>query len=178
MSDSLRPHRLGPTRLLCPWDFPGNSTGVDCHFLLQGIFPSQGLNPGLLHCRQTLYHLSHQRSPLEDGSNCSAKILFIKEPKKLVSDKCHSQEELVLSWLNTFHVSNILLSSTQGTTSTKPQLTCSLPHKLLQALQRLPKLVPVPLIPEPLKPQCAHESSGGLVKMQLLIQEVCWGLNL
>ena len=46
-----------------PWDFPGNSTGVDCHFLLQGIFPTQGLNPGLLHCRQTLYHLSHQGSP-------------------------------------------------------------------------------------------------------------------
>ena len=35
-------------------------TGVGCHFLLQGIFLTQGLNPGLLHCRQTLYHLSHQ----------------------------------------------------------------------------------------------------------------------
>jgi len=58
MSDSLRPHGLYPTRLLCPWDFPGNSTGVDCHFLLQGIFPNQGLNPGLPHCRQTLYRLS------------------------------------------------------------------------------------------------------------------------
>ena len=34
-----------PTSLLCPWDFPGNSTGVDCHFLLQQIFPTQGLNP-------------------------------------------------------------------------------------------------------------------------------------
>ena len=33
-----------------------------CHFLLQGIFPTQGLNPGLLHCRQTLYLLSHQGS--------------------------------------------------------------------------------------------------------------------
>ena len=43
-----------------PWDFPGKSTGVGCHFLLQGIFPTQGSNPGLLHCRQTLYHLSHQ----------------------------------------------------------------------------------------------------------------------
>ena len=49
-----------PTRLLCPWDFPGKNTGVGCHFLLQEIFPTQGLNPGLLHCRQTLYHLSHQ----------------------------------------------------------------------------------------------------------------------
>ena len=59
MSDSLRPHRLQPARLLCPWDFLGNSTGVDCHCLLQGIFPTQGSNPGLLHCRQRVYHLSH-----------------------------------------------------------------------------------------------------------------------
>ena len=35
--DSLRPHGLQPTRLLCPWDFPGKDTGVDCHFLLQGM---------------------------------------------------------------------------------------------------------------------------------------------
>ena len=33
---------------LCPWDFPGKNIGVGCHFLLQGIFPSQGLNPHLL----------------------------------------------------------------------------------------------------------------------------------
>ena len=49
-------------RLLCPWDFPGKNTGVSCHFLFQGIFPTQGLNLGLPHCRQTLYHLSHQGS--------------------------------------------------------------------------------------------------------------------
>ena len=48
--------------LLHPWDFPGKSTGVGCHFLLQEIFPTQGLNPGLPHCRQTLYRLSHQGS--------------------------------------------------------------------------------------------------------------------
>ena len=65
VSDSLRPHGLYPTRLLCPWDFPGNSTGVDCHFLLQGIFPTQGSNPGLPHCRQTLYRLSHQESKIK-----------------------------------------------------------------------------------------------------------------
>ena len=56
MSDSLRPHG----QLLCPWDFPGKSTGVGCHFLLQGTFPTQGLNLGLLHCRQILYWLSCQ----------------------------------------------------------------------------------------------------------------------
>ena len=45
-------------------DSPGKNTGVGCHALLQGIFPiTQGPNPGLLHCRQALYHLSHQGSP-------------------------------------------------------------------------------------------------------------------
>ena len=62
VSDLLGPHELKPTRLFCPWNFPEN-TGVGCHFLLQGIFLTQGLNLGILHCRQTLYHLSHQGSP-------------------------------------------------------------------------------------------------------------------
>ena len=53
-----------PTRLLCPWDSPGKNTWVGSHFLLQGIFLTQGLNLGLLHCRQTLYCLNHQESPL------------------------------------------------------------------------------------------------------------------
>ena len=48
--------------VLCPWDFPGKNTGEGCHFLLQEIFPTQRLNVGLLHCRQTLYCLSHQGS--------------------------------------------------------------------------------------------------------------------
>ena len=60
---SLRPHRLYPTRLLCPWSSPGKNTGVGCHFLLQGIYATQELNPALLHCRQILYHLSHQGIP-------------------------------------------------------------------------------------------------------------------
>ena len=42
---------------------PGKNTGMGCHFLLQGIFLTQGLNSGLPHCGQTLYHLSHQRNP-------------------------------------------------------------------------------------------------------------------
>ena len=45
---------LEPIRLLRPCDFPGKSAGVDCHFLLQGIFPTQESNPGLPHCKQTL----------------------------------------------------------------------------------------------------------------------------
>ena len=46
-----------------PWDSPGKNTGVGCHSLLQGIFPTQGLNAGLLHSRQILNHLSHEGSP-------------------------------------------------------------------------------------------------------------------
>ena len=63
VSDSLQPCGLLPARLLRPWDSPGKNTGVGCHSLLQGIFPTQGLNPGLPHYRHTLYCLSHQGSP-------------------------------------------------------------------------------------------------------------------
>ena len=63
VSDSLRPHGLQPVRILRPLHFPGKYNGVGCHFLLQEIFLTQGLNLGLPHCRQTLYHLSHQESP-------------------------------------------------------------------------------------------------------------------
>ena len=51
--------RPGVPPLGSHWDFPGKNTGVGCHALLLGIFPTQGLNPGLSHCRQILYHLSH-----------------------------------------------------------------------------------------------------------------------
>jgi len=64
VSDSLQPHGPQLTRLLCPLgDSPGKNTGVGCHALLQGIFPTQGSNPALPHCRQILHHLSHQGSP-------------------------------------------------------------------------------------------------------------------
>ena len=42
---TLRPHGLQPARPFCPRASPGKNTGVGCHFLLQGIFPPQGLNP-------------------------------------------------------------------------------------------------------------------------------------
>ena len=63
MSDSLQPHAL--YSLLgssVHGDSPGKNIGVDCYALLQGIFPTQGLNSGLLHCRQILYHLSYQEA--------------------------------------------------------------------------------------------------------------------
>ena len=56
VSDSLRPHGL--------WNSPGQNTEVCSLSLLQGIFPTQELNPGLPHCRHTLYQLSHKGSPV------------------------------------------------------------------------------------------------------------------
>ena len=49
--------------LYSPWNSLGQNTEVGSLSLLQGIFPAQGLNPGLLHCRQILYQLSHKGSP-------------------------------------------------------------------------------------------------------------------
>ena len=67
MPNSLRPHGLHPARLLCPWHFPGKNIGVGCHFLLQGIFPTQRLNQCLLHLlfwQAESLLLSHLGSPL------------------------------------------------------------------------------------------------------------------
>ena len=70
VSNSLLPHGSmvatpqQPNRLLCQWNSPGKNTGVGCHSLLQGFFPTKGSTPGLLPCRQLLSHLSHQGSPL------------------------------------------------------------------------------------------------------------------
>ena len=63
VSDSLRSHGLQPAKLVCPWNSPGKNTEVVSGSLLQGIFPDQGSNPGLLHCRRILYLPSHQGSP-------------------------------------------------------------------------------------------------------------------
>ena len=54
----LQPHGLKPASFLCPWDSPGRNTGVGYHFLLQGVFPTQGLN--LLHWQEDSLPLSHQ----------------------------------------------------------------------------------------------------------------------
>ena len=57
VSNSLQPHGL-----YIPWNSPGQNTGVGCCSLLQGIFPTQGSNPGLPHCRWIPYQLSHKGS--------------------------------------------------------------------------------------------------------------------
>ena len=82
-SDSLRPHGLQPARLLCPWDFPSKNTGVGCHFLLQGIFLTQGSNPPLLcllYWQAGSLPLVHLRSPI-----CYCPIKFIKYSFSIVN---------------------------------------------------------------------------------------------
>ena len=62
-SHSVVSDSLGPRELHSPWNTPGWNTGVGSLSLLQGIFPTQGSNPGLLHCKWILYQLSHKGSP-------------------------------------------------------------------------------------------------------------------
>ena len=74
VSDSLLPHGL-----YSPWNSPGQNTGVGIFSLLQGIFPTQGSNQGLPHCRWILYQLSHKGSPriLEWVAYPSSQWLFL-----------------------------------------------------------------------------------------------------
>ena len=61
VSSSLWPHGL-----YSPWNSPGKNTGVGRYSIMQGIFPTQGLNAGLPHCRWVLYQLSHQENPIPE----------------------------------------------------------------------------------------------------------------
>ena len=69
---------LWPYGLYSPWNSPGQNTGLGSLSLLHGIFPTQGLNPDLPHCRQILYQLSHKAS--REGSCCQTKstVVFYK----------------------------------------------------------------------------------------------------
>ena len=78
VSSSLGPHGLQPARLLYPQSFPGKNTGVGCHFLLQGIFPTQGSNLHLL----CLLHWQVDSLPLSHlGSPCPWDCLGTKKEK-------------------------------------------------------------------------------------------------
>ena len=71
-------HELLPARFLCPWDFPGKNTEMGCHFLLQGIFPTQASNPHLLHWQVDSLPLSHLGSPPKTN-NTKASLTIISE---------------------------------------------------------------------------------------------------
>ena len=64
-------------------DSSGSNTGVNSHALLQGIFPTQGSNPHLLHCRWILYHLSHQRTPVSHIEAIRLQMITEMEPRMI-----------------------------------------------------------------------------------------------
>ena len=76
---------------------PGKNIGVSCHGLLQGIFSTQGLNPGHLHCSWIRYCLSHQGSPFDSHDNQNTIALNIKEEKYPVPISSDAVLELCLS---------------------------------------------------------------------------------
>ena len=84
VSNFLRPRGLKPTRLLCPWDFPGKCTGVSFHALLQGTFPTQESNPHLLYLLHILLILRKTRLP---GFELGAKF-FSSKYRTLSRGKC------------------------------------------------------------------------------------------
>ena len=129
--------------LLCPWDFLGKNTGVDCHSLLLWIFLTLGLNPSLLHCRQILYHLSHLGS-------CSVKELIISSVSSLIffSFTPHIQTYITL-WLLLWNASNIFLSFTFRLSVLHIWMTASITafsclHKLCQGLSPNFQALPYP----------------------------------
>ena len=121
VSHSLRPMGYQPTRLLCPCSSPGNSTGVGCHALLQGIFLTQGLNPGLLHCRQILYCLSHQGSP------ASLQISIVNKNVRESKNLCFIfQRGCQISWEKHSYCVFIFGFVSQGSLHTQANLTYNL----------------------------------------------------
>ena len=94
VSDSLQPHRQEPARLLCSWGSQGKNTGVGCHALLQGIFPTQGSNLGLLHCRQILYLLSYQGGPKSGGGRGKDFFIARSQSSRFSSANCMTWDYL------------------------------------------------------------------------------------
>ena len=91
MSNTLQPHALQPTRLFCPWDFPGKISGVDYHFLLHMIFSSQESNPCLLHWQADSLPLCHLGSPV---FTCSKKMIQLIYKMANIRQRINTCEKL------------------------------------------------------------------------------------
>ena len=92
MSDSVRPQRWQPTRLHRPWDSPGQNTGVGSLFLLQGIFPTQGSNPGLPHGRHNLRYADDTILMAESKEELKSLLRKVKEESEKDGLKLNIQE--------------------------------------------------------------------------------------
>ena len=92
MSNSLQPHGL-----YSPWNSLGQNTEVGSLSLLQGIFPTQGSNPGLLHCSQTLYQLSHKESLAESEEELKSLLMKVKEESEKAGLKLNIQKRKIMA---------------------------------------------------------------------------------
>ena len=142
MSNSLLPYRLQPARLLCSWNSPGKNTRVGCYFLLQGIFPTQGLNLGLLYCKQT----SPSKTPGKPICTIlvinTQEVLWNEIPKAVAEDPCFYHCSVVYGedmFLMVFHIRQECLlmsgSSPEGPQHL-PALDDSPTHLMIQALKQ------------------------------------------
>ena len=119
---TLRLHGLQPTRLLCPWDALGKDTGVGCRGLLQGILPTQAMNPSLLHllhCRQVLYNSpwgNNIDSLFAPHSNVSLNILDLTEAED-IKKRWQEYTELCTQKALMTRVTTMACSLTQSQTS-------------------------------------------------------------
>ena len=91
MSDSLQPHGL-----YSPWNSPGQKTGVGSLSLLQGVLPTQGSNPGLLHCRWILYKPQTKWKKKERETN----QFTVFKMNEMIKLKKKTKTELILMWWN------------------------------------------------------------------------------
>ena len=96
VSNSLQPNRLQPTRLPCPWDFPGKNTGAGCHFLLQRIFLTQGSNLRLLFPALAGGFFT-TGATLECGDLIPSPMKTEKDPSSKCSMKSESESHSVVS---------------------------------------------------------------------------------
>ena len=80
---------------------------MGCHFLLQGIFPTQGLNLGLPHCRQTLYHLSYQGKEVPNRGTENYKTLL----KEIKGHLNKWDLEIPCSWIRRHNIVNMAILS-------------------------------------------------------------------
>ena len=109
MTDSLWPHGLQPTRLLCPWDSPGQGYWSGLPVPSPEDLLDPGIEPSLLHCRQILYHLNHQEAWFEEApgeaKSLQCQWLWAPEPfKALLSPACTRSSQF-------FRVSSVLSCS-------------------------------------------------------------------
>ena len=143
VSNSFWPYGPLQARLLCPWNSPGKINGVGCHSLLQGIFPTQESNPGLLPCRQILYHLSHQEALRVPGGKWTlmmlssharhvARVYYLIKSPQLLRKGCNGLAKKFVPYHFTEKKPNILANWTllfspliNGKQAWREDMTCS-----------------------------------------------------